>query len=171
MARNEVTKKKKNNAAITVLVLFVICIILLALVIFFAFGAKNISGSGKFLKETYNLQNKIALYIGKASSDAFGVYTNEEIITGKVSTTNEEIKDNSDETLEPLVNIDEKIEENGKIAYKINAENLEKLLNINMPSFSGIEFYLQDGEDLKVKLTDKPNWWSTDLDFLLVGKN
>lgn len=171
MAKKEVAKKKKNNARTVVLVLFVICIILFALVIFFAFGSKNITGSGKFLKDMYELQNKIALYIGKSSSDAFGVYTNEEIITGKVSATSEDIKDNSDKTVEPLVNVDEKVEENGKVAYKINSENLEKLLSISMPKYSGIEFYIQDGEALKVKVTNKPNWWNSELDFLKVCQN
>ena len=117
------------------------------------------------------MQNKIALYIGKSSSDAFGVYTNEEIITGKISATSEDIKDNSDKTVEPLVNVDEKVEENGKVAYKINSENLEKLLSISMPKYSGIEFYIQDGETLKVKVTNKPNWWNSELDFLKVGQN
>lgn len=170
MVRKEVTKKKKNNAGTVVLILLVICLILLVLVVFLAFGSKTKLGSGKFLKETYALQSNISLYIGRASSDAFGVYTNEEIITGKVSETDEQIKDNADETLKPLVNIDEKVEKNGKIAYKIKTQNLEELLNINMPTYNGVEFYIQDGQSLKVKLTDKPSWWTGELEFLLVGQ-
>lgn len=168
MAKKEGTNLDKKNVIIVVLV--VICMLLLAALIYFAFGGKSISGSSKFLQSTYTLQNKLSTYIGKSSSEMFGAYTNEEIVTGKISKSGEEIKDNDDKALKPLVDTDKKIEQDGKIAYKINEENLKSLLNTSMPTYDGIEFYIQDGELLKVKVVSAPEWWCEDLDFLLVGK-
>mgnify|MGYP006067579631 CR=1 FL=1 len=157
---------KKN---VVIVILAAICMLLIALSVFLAFDSKTISGSGKFLQSAYTLQSKISTYIGKSSSDTFGIYTNEELITGKVAATGEDIKDNEDNSIKPLVDIDKKIEKDGKVAYKINEENLKDLLNTSMPTYDGIEFYIQDGELLKVNLTSSPDWWMEDLDFLLVG--
>ena len=38
-------------------------------------------------------------------------------------------------------------------------------------SGSEAKFYIQDGTTVKVNLTSKPDWWTEDLDFLLVGKD
>lgn len=162
--------KKEGHKNVVIVILLVICMLLAALTVFLVFGNKTVSGSSKFLQSAYTLQNKISTYIGKTSSDTFGIYTYEEIITGKVATTGEDIKDNEDESLTPLVDIDKKIEIDGKVAYKINEENLKKLLNTSMPTYDGIEFYIQDGQLLKVNVVATPDWWIEDLDFILVGK-
>ena len=161
---------KKANKNVVIVILLVICMLLTALTVFLLFGNKTVSGSSKFLESAYTLQNKISTYIGKTSSDTFGVYTNEEIITGKIAATGEDIKDSDDKSLTPLVDIDKKIDIEGKVAYKINEENLKKLLNTSMPTYDGIEFYIQDGELLKVNVVSSPDWWIEDLDFILVGK-
>lgn len=166
MAKKEGIKKH----TVIIVLLSAACMLLVALAIFLLFGNNSVSGSGKFLQSTYSLQNKLSLYIGKTASDTFGAYTNEELVTGKLS-SGEEIKGSDDDALKALVDTDEKIEENGKIAYKINEENLKSLLNTSMPSFDGIEFYIQDGQLVKVKITSKPEWWNEDLDFLLVGQD
>ena len=163
--------KKINSKTVIIVILVAICMILLSLVIFFAFGTKTVSGSSKFLESTLNLQDKVSMYIGKTSSDLFNVYTNEEIITGKTSKNQEEIKDNEENAILALADIDNKIEENNKVAYKINSDNVTSLLNTSMPNYEGIEFYVQDGEKVKVKVTTKPEWWNEDLDFLLIGKD
>ncbi len=168
---NKEGAKKIEGKTVVIVILSAICMILLSLVIFFAFGTKTVSGSSKFLESTLNLQNKVSMYIGTTSSDLFGVYTNEEIIVGKTSKNQEEIKDNEDNPISPLVDIESKVEENNKVAYKINKDNVTKLLNTSMPDYTGIEFYIQDGEKVKVKVTNKPEWWNEDLDFLLVGKD
>lgn len=168
---NKEGAKKIEGKTVVIVILSAICMILLSLVIFFAFGTKTVSGSSKFLESTLNLQNKVSNYIGTTSSDLFGVYTNEEIIVGKTSKNQEEIKDNEDNPISPLVDSESKLEENNKVAYKINKDNVTKLLNTSMPDYTGIEFYIQDGEKVKVKVTTKPEWWNEDLDFLLVGKD
>ncbi len=170
MAKKE-GAKKINGKIVAIVLLSALCMILLSLVIFFAFGTKTVSGSSKFLESTINLQSKVSTYIGTTSSDLFGVYTNEEVITGKTSKDNEEIKDSEGEAISPLVDIEGKIEENNKVAYKINKDNVTKLLNTSMPNYEGIEFYIQDGEKIKVKVNVKPEWWNEDLEFLAVGKD
>lgn len=163
--------RKEGHKNVVIVILFVICMLLTALTVYLVFGNKTVSGSSKFLQSAYTLQNKISTYIGKATSDTFGIYTYEEIITGKVATTGEEIKDNEDKPIKPLVDIDKKIEKDGKVAYKINEENLKSLLNTSMPTYDGVEFYIQDGELLKVNIVNSPEWWIEDLNFILVGKD
>lgn len=168
MAKKEGANIDKKTVIIVILI--TISMLLLAVVIYQLFGGKSISGSSKFLQSAYTLQGKISEYIGKSASDTFGAYTNEEIITGKIAKSGEEIKDNEDKALKPLVNIDEKVEQDSKVAYKINEDNLKSLLNTSMPTYDGIEFYIQNGNLLKVKVVSTPDWWCEDLDFLLVGK-
>lgn len=169
MANKAANKDKKKNTIIVLL--SSACILLIALMIFMKFSSKTVTGSSKFLQSVFSLQDKVSTYIGKSTSDTFGVYTAEEITTGKLAKTGEEIKDNDDKSLTPLVDTDKKQEKNDKIAYKINDENLKKILNTSMPTYEGVEFYIQDGTTVKVNLTSKPDWWTEDLDFLLVGKD
>lgn len=168
---NKEEGKKIDKKTVIIVILAVICMLLISFIIFLVFGTKSISGSSSFLQSTYALQDKVSNYMGKSSAETFGVYTNEEIITGKTSKNNEQIKDNEDKEITPLVNLDEKVEENGKVAYKINSDNLKKELNTSMPTFDGIDYYIQDGITIKVKLQTKPEWWNEDLDFLLVGRD
>lgn len=169
MAKKAANIEKKKNTIIVLLLS--LCILLIALMIFMKFSSKTVTGSSKFLQSVFTLQDKVSTYIGKSTSDTFGLYTAEEITTGKYATTGEDIKDNEDNSITPLVDTEEKQEKNNKVAYKVNEENLKKLLNTSMPTYDGVEFYIQDGSLVKVNLTSKPDWWTEDLDFLLVGKD
>lgn len=169
MAKKAALNDKKKNTIIVLL--SSLCIILIALMIFMKFSSKTVTGSSKFMQSVFTLQDKVSTYIGKTTSDTFGIYTAEELVTGKLATTSEDIKDNEDKSIIPLVDVDKKQEENNKVAYKINEENLKKLLNTSMPTYDGVDFYIQEGSLVKVKLTSKPDWWTEDLDFLLVGKD
>lgn len=168
MAKKAATDKKKYTI---IVLLSSACILLIALMIFMKFSSKTVTGSAKFLQSIFTLQDKVSTYIGKSTSDTFGIYTAEELTTGKLATSGEDIKDNEDKSLTALVDTEKKQEKNGKVAYKINEENLKKLLNTSMPTYEGVEFYIQDGSLVKVNLTSKPDWWTEDLDFLLVGKD
>ena len=163
--------KKVNKKNAIIILLIAICLLLAAVCVYSLFGNKTLSGSGKFLQSTFELQSKISEYVGRTTSDTFDVYSDEEVVTGKIKDTDEEINDNEGKAMKAIVDIDKKIEKNGKVAYKINEENLKSLLDTSMPTYDGIEFYIQDGNKLKINVTNKPDWFNEDLEFLEVGKD
>ena len=38
-------------------------------------------------------------------------------------------------------------------------ENVKEVLNVDLSAYSGLEFYVQDGQYLRVKVLNKPSWW------------
>lgn len=160
-----------------VIVAIVILIIALGITSYLAFFSKNGSITNatrsKFIKDVMSMQAQISYYIGTTSSDTFGLYSKEDIITGVVKDENgenKEIKDTEDNNLTPIAEIDNKKEANGKTAYEINSDNYEKVLGSKLPEYSGIKWYIQDGEIVKVSFETQPDWWNEDLTSMLIGK-
>lgn len=153
----------KNSKDKIIIVLLLIIIILLA-----GYIILNLNKDSKakdFISDFTKLQSNISYYIGSTYSDTFGVYTNEEIITG-TKTAN----DNDIENIEPIVDTKSKIEKNAKVSYQILSENVKKIFKVDVPNYEGVKWYIQDGEFLKVDFETKPSWWTDNLESYRLGK-
>ncbi len=155
----------KNSKDKIIIVLLLIVIILLAGYIILNLNKDN--KAKDFISDFTKLQSKISYYIGSTYSDTFGVYTNEEIITG-TKTTNENVDDIKN--IEPIVDVESKVEKSGKISYQILSENVKKIFKIDVPNYEGVKWYIQDGEFLKVDFETKPSWWTENLESYRLGK-
>ena len=121
-----------------------------------------------FLDDVLELQSTLSYYVGASYSDAFGVYDKVEILSGKTA-DGEQIKDNQDNLLPTLVDLESAIDyKNDEKAYKLNMEYVETTLGIDVADYEGIEFYVVNGDILKIKLTSTPDWWSNNFDVMLL---
>lgn len=158
------TKKntRKDNSNILLALMFIIIIILLVYIIFFTGG----NGKTEFYSETLKFQNTVSSYLGKAQADMFGAYEAKNIIIG-YNDEGTEIKNVDDSALTPIADKDVLVEKNNKKYYKLNEENIEKILEINVPVFTGIDWYICEDGSLAVKFTGgKPKWWSDNFEDL-----
>lgn len=144
--------KKERILKICVLLMGLVIVGLIVYILLTSTNKKN-----SFLNDTLNLQANLSYYIGQTKSDTFNAYDNIQIITGTTDT--EEIKNYNDEVLKPIVDKNLKIEQDGKVYYKVINENVKEVLNIDLSTYSGLEFYVQDGQYLRVKVLNKPSWW------------
>ncbi len=161
-------KDKKNNV---IILEFIVIIVLTIFLLFSTIKSGDESKREKLISTALTAQEKLSYYLGKMSSDTFSLYTNTDIILGKSETTNEEIKDTEENKILPLVDSDKKEEKHNKISYKINSENMNTVLKIEMAKIDGISWFIQDGTTIKVKLDSTPSWWTPDLDFLVIGND
>ena len=114
------------------------------------------------------LQANLSYYVGASYSDAFGVYSKDEILLGK-TVDGEQIKDNQDNLLPALV--DETTAQdydNDSKAYKLNMDYVETTLGITIDDYEGVTFYVADGDLIKVKLDGEPSWWNNNYDNLIL---
>lgn len=151
----------KKEMAKTVCILFMLMIIV-ALVAYILLTSTN--KKNNFLNNVLNLQANLSYYIGQTKSDTFSAYDNIQIITAQTDAG--EIRDYNDEVLKPLVDINSKVEADGKVFYKVINENIKEILNIDLSSYSGLEFYIQDGQYLRVKVLNEPTWWNKSFEAL-----
>lgn len=169
-------EKTNTNDRLKNIVIVLLVIAVLVLTFFTIFSKINVSGNlgkSEFLRNINELQADISYYLGSMNRDTFGVYDDTQIITGMIIKDNGEkevIKDNKNVALTPIVNIENKVVKNGNIAYQINEDNFEKVLNIQLFNHNGIKLLIQNGK-VKIQIDVKPDWWSNDFDYLLVGNN
>lgn len=159
----------KNKLIIIILIIMVI--VLSTLLVFMKIGTKDEHTRADFIKNVINVQAELSYYVANTYSETFGIYNKEELILGidlEEKQTEEKDLENTKEEITPLANKDKKIEKNSKVCYEAIAENFSKVLNINLPEYEGITWYIQDGELLRVD--GKPSWWTSELDCLLIGK-
>lgn len=149
-------KKGKN---ICILIMGVIIVALIVYILLTSTNKKN-----SFLNDMLNLQANLSYYVGQTKSDTFGAYENLEILTGE--TQSGVITDYNDEALKAIVEKDSKIEKDGNTFYKVIPENAKEVLKVDLSSYSGLEFYLQDGQYLRVKIITEPSWWNKSFDSL-----
>lgn len=162
------TNKKNGVKNVVIIILAVLVLLFGTYIVLLKFNVTGVDGKSTFVKNAFNLQDKVSYYIGTTYSDTFGIYTKEEILLGKTK-DGKEIKDNNNKAMTPLVSADKKIEKNGTVAYPLNEESAKTLLQITLPKEDGVTWYIQDGNLLKVNLEKSPSWWSIDLDCLKVG--
>lgn len=159
-------KKKTKNYIIILLI--VLILLLITYIIASKFNVAGIDKKASFIQDINSLQAEISYYVGATYSDTFGAYTKEQIVTGM--SDGNEIKDISNNSIKPLVDIESKQEKDETISYKLNEENIKEILDISLPKYEGLNWYLQDGNLIRVEIENKPSWWTSDLDSLLIGK-
>lgn len=137
-------------------------LIIVALIVYILLTSTN--KKNNFLNDVLNLQANLSYYIGQTKSDTFNAYDNVQIITGTTDT--ESIKNYDDEALKPLVDKESKIEIDGKVLYKVINENVKEVLNIDLSSYKDLEFYVQDGAYIRVKVLIEPSWWNKSFEAL-----
>ena len=159
-------KNKKNTLVIIILLIllgFSIAYILLG-----PNGYKTTQVGKDFFDDVMELQANLSYYVGASYSDAFGVYSKDEILLGK-TVDGEQIKDNQDNLLPALV--DETTAQdydNDSKAYKLNMDYVETTLGITIDDYEGVTFYVADGDLIKVKLDGVPRWWNNNYDSLIL---
>lgn len=155
---------KINKKNITIVVIVLVVIILAIVVITKSIGnGKSGAGNANFVKDAMEVQNNVSYYVGNAYSDTFGIYTKEEIVTA----TKKDDKENSKiSKLTAIVDTNSKISSQNGTCYKISDEAYKSILNVQLPKYEGITWYLQDGTLLKVHFDTKPAWWTDDLSAL-----
>lgn len=153
-----------NKEKIKDIVIFVLLIAVIALVVYLVLTST--SKKSDFISDLVNAQDKISYYIGSIASETFNAYDKSQIITGY--NDNEEIKNMDGNALPHIANKDEKIEIGGEIYYKISLEQLKENLKIDLSKYSYLEWYIKDGEVLRVKFTEEPEWWNYTMDALKV---
>lgn len=153
-----------NKEKIKDIVIFVLLIAVIALVVYLVLTST--SKKSDFISDLVNAQDKISYYIGSIASETFNAYDKSQIITGY--NDNEEIKNMDGNALPHIANKDEKIEIGGEIYYKISLEQLKENLKIDLSKYSYLEWYIKDGEVLRVKYSEEPEWWNYTMDALKV---
>lgn len=153
-----------NKEKIKDIVIFVLLIAVIALVVYLVLTST--SKKSDFISDLVNAQDKISYYIGGIASETFNAYDKSQIITGY--NDNEEIKNMDGNALPHIANKDEKIEIGGEIYYKISLEQLKENLKIDLSKYSYLEWYIKDGEVLRVKYSEEPEWWNYTMDALKV---
>lgn len=150
---------KEKAKTVCMLIMLVIIVALVAYILLTTTNKKN-----SFLNDVLNLQANLSYYIGQTKSDTFNAYDNIQIITGQ--TDSGEIRDYDDEVLKPLADVNSKFESDGKVFYKVINENVKEVLKIDLNSYSGLEFYIQDGLYIRVKVLNEPTWWNISFESL-----
>lgn len=151
--------------------IIIILVILLALSgAYILLGPSGIKSSQKgedFFDDMIELQSTLSYYVGSSYSDSFGVYTKEEILSGKTA-DGEQIKDNQDNLLPTLIEEETLDYKDDKKAYKLNMENVETTLGVSIDDYEGVTFYVVDGDLVKVKLDSMPDWWSNNFNSIIL---
>lgn len=153
-----------NKEKIKDIVIFVLLVAVVALVVYLVLTST--SKKSDFISDLVNAQDKISYYIGSIASETFNAYDKSQIITGY--NDNEEIKNMDGNALPHIANKDEKIEIGGEIYYKISLEQLKENLKIDLSKYSYLEWYIKDGEVLRVKYSEEPEWWNYTMEALKV---
>lgn len=150
-------KEKRKNIC-----LLLMGLVIVALIVYILLTSTNKKNS--FLNDVLNLQANLSYYIGQTKSDTFSAYDNIQIITGQTDLG--DITNYNEEVLKPLVEKDSKIEEDGKIYYKVIKDNAKEVLKIDLTNYPDLEFYIQDGNYVRVKVLNKPTWWNKSFESL-----
>lgn len=158
----------RDKKSILIIILLVILLGLsVAYGIFGPNGYKTTQKGKEFFDDTIELQANLSYYVGASYSDAFGLYSKEEILSGKTK-DGEKIKDNQDNLLPTLIEEDSAVEIDGSKAYKLNMENVKTTLGIKIENYEGVNFYVFEGDLIRIKLDAEPDWWNNNYDGLLL---
>lgn len=169
-----VTKNKDENLFknILIIVLLIVSFVQAIYIVFYTLNLKENTVKKSFLSSFIDIQKEVCEYLVEEKANTYDAYNYSQILTGII--VNEEgninkIKDIDGKDLTPIVNSDNKLDINGVEYYTINNDNIKSSININMPSYKNMTWYISNEGDVKVKLEKEPNWWTSDLDCLLIG--
>ena len=186
MARNERRRKGSANKDLIVIILLVVIIFLLTIYILFSkIDSKDDIERKNFLSTALNIQAKLSYYVCEMEKDTFGLYTPNEILSGKIDTSkaddNDEkldndldssdnaIKDVDGNSIIGIIDTDKNYGTDEVPIYKVNLTDLQKVLNISVDEFEGIEWYVENGNLIKVGFGfSKPSWWNDNFDVLVI---
>ena len=159
-------KNKKNT--LVIIILLILLGFSIAYIILGPNGYKTTQVGKDFFDDVMKLQANLSYYVGASYSDAFGVYSKDEILIGK-TVDGEQIKDNQDNLLPALVD-ETTVQDydNDSKAYKLNMPNVETTLGIDIADYEGVTFYVVDGDIVKVQLDGTPDWWNSNYDDLIL---
>ncbi len=158
----------KNKKSTLVIILLIILLVLSAAYIVFGPNGYKTTEKGKdFFDDVMRLQSNLSYYVGASYSDAFGVYSKDEILLGKTE-EGEKIKDNQDNLLPTLVEENAETYDGDKKAYKLNMEYVNTTLNLKISDYEGVTFYVVEGDLVKVKLDGDVDWWNNNYDSLIL---
>lgn len=157
---------------ILIIVLIIIALFQAIYIVFYTLNLKENSVKKSFLSSYIKIQKEITTYLCLESADVYQAYNIAQILTGSIVDENGEtqkIKDTENTELVPIVDTQNKIDLNGIEYYVASSENIKTTLDISVPSYKGITWYIGSDGDLKVKCESKPKWWTSDLDCLILG--
>lgn len=127
-------------------------------------GYKATQDSKEFLEDIVELQSNLSYYVGSAYSDAFGVYTKVELLSG-VTQDGEKVKDNEDNLLPEFITLENAVDyKDEEKAYELNMDNVNTTLKTSIKKYDGISFYVVEGDLVKVKVENAPDWWNDNFD-------
>ena len=154
-----------NKKSIVIIILLLIGLGLTgAYAVFGPNGYKATQDSKDFLEDVLDLQSNLSYYVGSSYSDAFGVYSKVEILSG-VTKEGEKIKDNEDNLLPEFITLENAENYKGdEKAYELNMDNVNTTLKTTIKGYEGIKFYVVDGDLVKVKVENTPEWWNENFD-------
>ena len=159
-------KNKKNT--LIIILLIILLGFAIAYIVLGPNGYKSTQVGKDFFDDVMELQANLSYYVGASYSDAFGVYSKDEILLGK-TVNGEQIKDNQDNLLPTLVDEATAEDYDGESkAYKLNMEYVETTLGIDIDDYDGVSSYVVDGDFVKVKLDGEPEWWNNNYDNLIL---
>ena len=159
-------KNKKNT--LVIIILLILLGFSIAYIILGPNGYKTTQVGKDFFDDVMKLQANLSYYVGASYSDAFGVYSKDEILIGK-TVDGEQIKDNQDNLLPALVDEASAEDYDGELkAYKLNMDYVETTLGITVNDYEGVTFYVVEGDLIKVKLDGEPDWWNSNYDNLIL---
>lgn len=171
---NNKTNKKDDVLFknVLIIVLLIICFIQAIYIVFYTLNLKENTVKKSFLMSYINFQKEITEYLIEEKANMYDAYNYSQILTGTVideSGNINNIKDIDGNNLTPVVNLDSKLDINGAEYYAINNENINSILEVSIPSYKNMIWYLSSNGDVKIKLENKPKWWTSDLDCVLLG--
>ena len=159
----------KSKKHILIIILLLILLGLAgAYIVLGPLGYKTTERSAAFFVVVLELQSTLSYYVGSSYSDSFGVYSKEELLAGK-TIDGEKIKDNQDNLLPTLIEEGSELPyKDEEKAYKLNMEHVETTLSIKIDDYEGVNFYVVQGDIIKVKLDATPDWWNNNYNGLLL---
>ena len=130
-------------------------------------------------KDTFGIYTKSEILAGKASAKNTTEQTDKNTNTKSTNSKNTKNKDTNDETeidnsaikdnegnlVTSLVETDKNYGTEENPIYKVNVTDLQKILNVSVEEFKGLEWYIENGTIVKVGFENsKPSWWEDTFD-------
>ena len=175
-SRTQKSVSKRNNDIkfknTLIVFLIIACFLQAIYIIFFTLNIKENSVKKSFLSFYVKAQKEVSIYLATSDANTYSAYNYSQILTGTI--LNEEgnlieIKDIDGSSIIPIVDANEKLDVNGVEYYVVNSDNIKSQLKLEIPNYKNITWYLSSNGDVKVKCDRKPNWWTSDLDGLVLG--
>ena len=157
---------------ILIIVLLIVCFIQAVYIIFYTLNLKENTVKKSFLESFIDIQKEVCEYLVEEKAITYDVYNYSQILTGTIIDEEgniNKIKDIEGNDLTSIVDSETKLDINSVEYYPINNDNIKSSIDINIPSYKNMTWYISSEGDIKVKLEKEPNWWTSDLDCLLIG--